>query len=265
MIGRRGPAQAAFTNPEIRELCALSGADLIMDPKEMELDEISKAALAAGEGGTKAKGNVEILREQSKKAPAGKPKKLILRFLLSPVELIGKDGKVAAIKLEKNKLVGNIEAPKAIGIEEFEQMESGLVFRSIGYKGVPLPGLPYDEKKGTIPNVAGRITAPNASTPMPGFYAVGWAKRGPSGVIGTNKPDSIETVNQIFEDADNRRTNSPTESRDVAEILKEKKVRVVTYPDWKKLDQAEIDRGKSAGKIREKFYTIPNMLAAISN
>ena len=264
LIGRRGPVQSAFTNPEIRELAELPGADLIVDPKEIELDEFSKADLESGKTDRQAKGNVQVLTEQSKKNPAGKPRRIIVKFLASPVELIGKDGKVSAVKLEKNSLVRDdrgILRSQATG--QFETIEAGLVLRSIGYKGVPLAGLPYDDKKGTIPNVEGRVVDSQFKA-IPGLYVVGWAKRGPSGVIGTNKPDSIDTVHKLLEDVKAGKILSFSRNGgDIGDILRKKEIKIVTFSDWKKLDELEIAAGKSAGKTREKFTKIPQMLSAL--
>ncbi len=264
MIGRRGPAQAQFTNPEIRELCELPGADLIVDPKELDLDALSIADLEVNVGGTKSKGNVDILKAHSLKAASGKPRKLILKFLASPVELLGKAGQVSQIRLEKNKLARDQDGSlKAVGTGVFETYDIGLVLRSIGYKGVPVPGLPYDDKKGTIPNSEGRIVDAQLK-PIPGLYVVGWAKRGPSGVIGTNKPDSIDTARRLLEDAQNKITLPGANiCKDVSDLFKEKKLQTVSFEDWKKLDQIEMDRGKSSGKVRDKFSTIPEMLSAL--
>lgn len=261
LLGRRGPAQAAFTNQEIRELCELPGADLVVDPKEVELDELSKEDLLNGVGGVIAKNNVQILAEHSQKGTGNQDKKIILRFLVSPVELLGENGKVTAIKLEKNQLVrGNDKALKPKGTGQTETLPVGLVFRSVGYKGVPLPGLPYDERKGILPNQAGRVVDPITKKQIPGLYVVGWAKRGPTGVIGTNKPDSIETVKKLLEDFS---STPSTKSEDILATLQSKNIRYVTFEEWKKLDAIEIETGKSKGKVREKFTTIEEMLSAL--
>lgn len=268
LLGRRGPAQAAFTNQEIRELCQLPGADLVLNPKEMELDELAKEDLARGVGGVIAKNNVQILTEHSQKGSGNQNKKIILRFLVSPVELLGKNGKVTAIKLEKNQLVrGDDGSLKAKGTGQTETLPVGLVFRSVGYKGVPLPGLPYDERKGTIPNEFGRVIDPANKKPIPGLYVVGWAKRGPTGVIGTNKPDSIETVKKLLEDFSiTQSLNHPiTQSHNIAATLKSKNIRYVTFEEWKKIDAIEIANGKLKNKIREKFTTISEMLSTLEN
>src|SRR5262245_34593939 len=198
MIGRRGPAQGAFTTPELQELGELAGADVVVDPAEMELDEASLAALA--EDTAIARRNVEVLTEYASRAAAGKPRSVKLRFLLSPVAILG-DGKVEAIEVVRNALVadegGRIRAEPT---GEHETIPCGIVFRSVGYLGVPLPGVPFDEARGTVPNEGGRVLS-ETGAPLAGVYCAGWIKRGPSGVIGTNKKDATETVELLLEDA----------------------------------------------------------------
>src|SRR5947209_15680018 len=201
VLGRRGPAQAAFTNPEVRELGELAGADITALPDEVELDELTRQALErAPDRATQKK--VEILREYARRAPTGKPRRLVMRFLVSPVELRD-DGKgaVSGMRLVRNRLyataTGTLQ-PKAIG--EFEDLPVGLVFRSVGYRGVPLPGVPFNDDWGVILNEKGRVLDPQTKHPLVGQYTAGWIKRGPTGVIGTNKPDAAETVAGMIED-----------------------------------------------------------------
>ena len=199
VIGRRGPAQAAFTNPEIKELGELADAELVVDPAELELDPLSQVVLASDKTATR---NLETLRKHAHPPTGDKARRIYVRFLLSPAELIGEDGRVVAIKLQHNRLEDDGRGGvKAVGTGEYETLPAGLVFRSIGYKGVALPGVPHDERNGTIPNDRGRVLDPATGQPLAGEYVVGWAKRGPSGIIGTNKPDSVETVKMLLEDA----------------------------------------------------------------
>lgn len=260
VIGRRGPAQAAFTNVELKELGELQVTDLVIDPAELELDPASEASLASNRVAAK---NVDIMRHNAAEAKSGKPRKIMIRFLRSPVELIGENGKVTAIKLQKNVLQGEGGDIRAVGVEEYETLPVGLVFRSIGYRGVPLPNVPFDERKGTIPNKLGRVTT-TAGEHVLGEYVVGWAKRGPSGIIGTNKPDSLETVKQMVADVTSGLINSATK-RDPAAIdalLQERGVRYVTFTDWQKLDGIETQRGQAQGRPRIKFTNIEEMLRA---
>src|SRR3954447_10391422 len=191
MLGRRGPAQAAFTNPELLELGELQRADVIVDPAEMELDEHSAKWLEE-HGDKTARRNVEILREYSQRELAGKSHRIELRFLRSPVEILGDGAEhpVSGIRVVKNRIN---EELRAVPTGEEEVIECGLVLRSIGYRGRPLPDVPFDERRGLIRNEGGRVLDEDGQ-PIPGEYAVGWIKRGPSGVIGTNKKDASDTI-----------------------------------------------------------------------
>src|SRR5256714_1455124 len=201
VLGRRGPAQAAFTNPEVRELGELAGADITALPDEVELDELTRQALErAPDRATQKK--VEILKEYALRAPTGKPRRLVMRFLVSPVELRDDGtGAVGGMRLVRNRLyataTGTLQ-PKATG--EFQDLPVGLVFRSVGYRGVPLPGVPFNDDWGVILNDKGRVLDPQTKHPLVGQYTAGWIKRGPTGVIGTNKPDAAETVAGMIED-----------------------------------------------------------------
>jgi ferredoxin--NADP+ reductase len=194
MLGRRGPAQAAFTNPELRELGELSRADVIVDPADLELDSYSEAWLR-DEADATARKNVEILRDYSQREPHGYDRHVELRFLRSPVEILGEgeDGPVTGIRVVRNR----IENGRAVPTGEEEVISCGLVLRSIGYRGVPLAGIPFDDRRGLIRNEGGRVTAEDGAHEN-GEYCVGWVKRGPSGVIGTNKKDAADTVAKII-------------------------------------------------------------------
>ena len=198
MLGRRGPAQAAFTPPELKELGELAGADVIVDPADLVLDAASEAALEGDRSRTQR--NVEYLREFAARAPEGKPKRLLLRFCVSPMQILG-EGRVEAIEVVRNELVADEDGSiRAVPTEEVEVIPCGLVLRSVGYRGVALAGVPFHEGRGVIPNDRGRVLGPDGEAQR-GVYAAGWIKRGPSGVIGTNKKDAAETVERLLEDA----------------------------------------------------------------
>jgi ferredoxin/flavodoxin---NADP+ reductase len=264
VLGRRGPAQAAFTNPEIKELGELADAEVLVPADEAALDDHSRAALAAENDRTAAK-NVEILAKYSQQPPQGRARKLIMRFLVSPVELIG-DERVEAIKLVKNELYraddGSIR-PRAT--DQHETIPVGLVFRSIGYKGVALAGVPFDERGGVIPNDHGRVL--RAGALVVGEYVVGWIKRGPSGVIGTNKPDSVESVERLLEDMRAGVLPTPSQPNRAAleALLDLRKPSYVTYDDWLRLDALEQANGQAQGRPRLKFSRVDDMLAAVSH
>ncbi len=263
MIGRRGPVQAAFTNPELKELAELAGADVGVRPEELALDPASAATLATGDDKT-AKKNLETLRALAAKPKRGKAKTVHIRFLRSPLEL-GGDGRVERIVLGRNRLVAGPSGDvKAEATDETETLAVGLVFRSVGYLGTGVPGVPCDARRGVIPNEKGRVlSAPG--TILRGTYAVGWIKRGPSGVIGTNKPDAVESADLLLEDAAAGALNVPSApSREaVEELLASRGVQVVTWTDWQRLDQLEKARGSAQGRPRLKFTRVEEMLAAL--
>src|SRR5680860_376133 len=193
MVGRRGPAEAKFTTKELRELGELANADIEVDAAELVLTPTSAAAAAADV--TTAK-NVEVMNDFALQHEIGKPRTVALRFMLSPVAIIGTD-RVSGVRFERNELAtGDDGRVSARGTGEFETIPAQLVLRSVGYRGAALPGLPFDERRGVIPNSAGRVLGPGGQT-KPGSYVAGWIKRGPSGVIGTNKADAIETVSAL--------------------------------------------------------------------
>lgn len=264
LLGRRGPAQAAYTNPEIKELGELAEADVIVRPEDAALDSLS-AHDVANSGDRVAARNVEILQQYAEQPPRGKPRRIHMRFLVSPTELGGTD-RVESITVVKNELYVSDDGtlrPRATGVTE--TLPVGLVFRSIGYKGLALPGIPFDARAGVIPNAQGRVTDPQAGMTLTGDYCVGWIKRGPSGIIGTNKPDSIETAALMLEDAATGQMHQPLEpSKDaIVALLRERQIDYVTYEDWLALDRIEQERGKALGRPRLKFTRIADMLNAL--
>jgi ferredoxin--NADP+ reductase len=258
LLGRRGPLQAAFTNPEAKELGELEGADIHVLPEEIALDPLSQAELERGEDAA-AKKKIDILREFSTRARTGKPRLLTLRFLVSPVELLGDDqGRVRAMRLVKNRLVeGKSGALRAEPTDQAEELPVGLVFRSVGYRGVALPGLPFDERSGVVPNERGKVSQ--------GVYVAGWIKRGPSGVIGTNKPDAAETAETMLADVEQGTVLSPEEADpDTVEVLVRRlQPGVITFRDWQRIDRFETERGKALGRPRLKCTTVQEMLKAV--
>ena len=260
MLGRRGPAQAAFTTPELQELGELAGADIFVDPAELELDDVSEASLADN---TNARRNIEMLREFAGRSPSGKPRALRLRFLVSPVAILG-DERVEAIEVEQNRLVPDGRGTlRAEPTGERETIPCGLVFRSVGYRGVALPEVPFDEDRGTIRNEGGRVVNEDGEV-VPGVYAAGWIKRGPTGVIGTNKKDATETVELLLEDAAagriERRAGATAEAADA--LLAERGAQTVLYEGWSSIDQVERAAGEPHGRPRAKLVTWNELLEA---
>jgi ferredoxin/flavodoxin---NADP+ reductase len=250
LLGRRGPAQAAFTNPELRELGELVRADVIVDPAQLEGIEEPEA--------TTRKRNVEILRDYAAREPAGKSHRIELRFLRSPVEILGEgdDGPVTGVRVAINELVDG----RAVPTGEEEVIECGLVLRSIGYRGTPLPGIPFDERRGLIRNLGGRVCEEDGA-PCRGEYAVGWIKRGPSGVIGTNKKDAADTVARIVEDREAGALNQPS-LPDAAECeawLSDRIPELVTWEGWEAIDAHESAEGEPLGRPRVKLVRLDRM------
>lgn len=266
LLGRRGPAQAAFTNPEIKEVGELEDADAITLPDEVKLDELSQAELASANDRTLNK-KVEIIQSYAQPRSVSKARKLYIRFLVSPTELIGDaNGQVSSMKLVKNVLyktdAGTI-SPKAT--DQFEHLDTTLVFRSVGYAGLPLPEVPFNERWHVINNDKGRVIDTASKQPCVGEYTAGWIKRGPSGVIGTNKPDSVETVTNMLEDFRNGAILNPAqpEVNAAADLIKQRQPQYFSYADWKKLDALEVAKGQPLGRPRVKFTSVEDMIVAL--
>jgi ferredoxin--NADP+ reductase len=265
MLGRRGPAQAAFTNPELRELGELEGADLELRPAELELDELSRRSVGTGANKDLVT-KLELLGKLARRPPAGKPRRLTIRFLVSPIELHGDaDGNVTSVTIVRNRLVDGAGGKlRSESTGETEELSAGLVFRSVGYRGIPLPELPFDDRQGVVPNQAGRVVGGDGRA-LPGVYVSGWIKRGPTGVIGTNKPDAGETAASMIEDVAAGRHFEP-DSPDPAAIdalLRERQPDCVTYEHWRRLDELELSRGRACGRPRVKYSTVSEFLQAL--
>lgn len=262
VIGRRGPAQAAFTTPEIKELGELAATEIIVPPAEVELDPESLADLEAGDDKT-ARENVAVLQSLAGRSPSGKPRRLHMLFLRSPVRLIGTD-QIEAIELVKNALVRTADGSlRARATDQTEIIPVQMVFRSIGYKGARLPGTQFDEERGVIPNSGGHVAADGRL--LVGEYAVGWIKRGPSGVIGTNRPDAVETVEHMISDALEGSILHPAHPTraEVVVLLRSRDVEIVSYADWQIIDRLEQAAGAAVGRPRVKFSRVEDMLAAL--
>ncbi len=261
VLGRRGPVQAAFTNPEIKELGEMEDADVVVDASEVELDEASAAYLESEEANKTTRVNVETLKEFSGREPEGKKQRIVLRFLSSPVEIRG-ENKVESIVIGRNELVDEGGTLRAKDSGEREELECGLVLRSVGYTGIPIEGVPFDERRGLILNDGGRVLDSHDAGHKVGHYTAGWIKRGPSGVIGTNKKDALETVTHLLADVESQTLLDPErpEPGAVEELLAERGVRYVSFEDWQAIDQAEVGRGEPHGRPRVKFVRVEEML-----
>lgn len=257
MLGRRGPAQAKFTNVELKELGELAGVDVVVDPADLVLDPESAGAAAD----RRVARNLELLDDFAGRPSSGAPRRLVFRFLTSPVELTG-TGSVGGVTLERNRLVAAEDGYlKSEGTGERASVEAGLVLRSVGYRGVPLPDVPFQESRGVIPTRLGRVLNAAGGDPLPGEYAVGWIKRGPDGVIGTNKACAKETVASMLEDAAELPEGREPAGRDaILALLSERRPDFVTAEDWRTLDEIETERGAAEDRPRVKVVRVEEML-----
>jgi ferredoxin/flavodoxin---NADP+ reductase len=259
VLGRRGPVQAAWTSTELGEMGELAGADIVVDPEELVLEPASEAELAASSNLVQR--NVEILRGFAAREPEGKPRSVRLRFRVSPVAILGEE-RVEGVGIVRNELEADADGHvRAVATEEREVIPCEIVFRSVGYRGVSLPGVPFDERSGTIPNATGRVLDEHGG-PVPGLYVAGWIKRGPTGVIGTNKKDAVETVERLFEDARAGVLRMPTADVPLEDLLAERDVRVVIYAGWESIDELERSLGEPHGRPRIKLCTWDELLEA---
>jgi ferredoxin--NADP+ reductase len=264
VLGRRGPAQAAFTSAELRELGQLDGVELRVDPRITDLDPVSRTWLAE-EGTFTARKNVELLREfAARPARSDARRRIELRFLCSPVEIRGA-GAVEAIDVARNEIVRDEEGwlrARPVG-DEVETIECGLVLRSVGYRAVPLPDVPFDERRFVLPNDRGRVLAADGE-PLAGVYAVGWIKRGPTGILGTNKRDAEETVSRLVEDlrAGTLQDPSHPEREQIDALLAERAPGAVTVDGWRAIDDRELEHGRNEQRPRVKLASLDELLAA---
>jgi ferredoxin/flavodoxin---NADP+ reductase len=261
VLSRRGPVQAKCSPQELKELGEMAGVDVLVDPADLEIDAASAGEL---EGDRAAQKNLEVLRGYAEQGPTGRPRRIHLRFLASPVEVVGADGRVGALRVERNRLeAGSGGGTRAVGTGRFEVLPVGLVVRAVGYRSLPLPDLPFDERRCIVPNERGRVLDPASGRPRPGEYVVGWIKRGPTGLIGSNKPDGVETAAAMVEDLPSLVAADDADPAAVDRLLAARGVRVVTFADWQHLDRLEVERGKPHGRPRVKLCRVEEMLAAL--
>ncbi len=261
IVGRRGPAQAKFTSVELKELGRLSECDAVVAAADLDLDATSRAELEQ-EHSTHIHHNLAVFETFAAPRSDTKPRQCSIGFLRSPVRIEG-DERVERVVLERNRLEGPPFKQRAVGTGLTETLDCGILFRSIGYRGAPIAGAPFDEGRGAIPNEDGRVLADGR--PVPGLYAAGWIKRGATGIIGTNKRDSNATVKALVADIPALCPCAEPDGRAVRHLLASRGVRVVSFEDWQRIDAAEIARGEAKGKPREKFIRVEDMLATLSS
>lgn len=265
VFGRRSPAQAAFTNPELRELGELADVDVVVPFEQLVLDEANRFASTRDENLTPRE-NLETLARYARRPPRGRRRRIVLRFLVSPVAFDG-SGSLNAVTLMQNRLESDgCGEARVVAAGKTETISVGLALQAVGHTGVPMRGLPFDSRSGVIPNVAGRVlVSPGADETLPGTYVVGWIKRGPKGVIGTNKPDAQQTMDALLDDF--RKGKLPASAargcEGIEHLLRKRGVVVVSYEEWRRLDQIELARGREAGRSRVKLCSVDEMLETL--
>jgi ferredoxin--NADP+ reductase len=253
LLGRRGPAQAAYTSSELLALARLPGVDVIIDPADIA-DEVTAGQLADGTATAAVRLKTELAAELAERAPTGAPRRVVLRFLAAPVELVG-DDTVEGIRIARTRLVPSDDGTsvRAEATDEVETLETGLVLRSVGYRGRAVPGVPFDDVRGVIPNAAGRVLDATGGAALPAVYTVGWIKRGPSGSIGSNRVCATETVSSLLEDVAAGVVVPAPERSALDDLLAERAPEAADLAAWHRLDRAERQAGAERGRPRVKF------------
>ncbi len=255
IFGRRGPEHMKLAIRELRAIDALDGVQVAVDA-----EEVAAAQARVESPSTATQKKLEYLAELAARPLAEGVRVARFMFLRSPKRLITEGERLVGVEVERNRMSSD---SRPTGTGEFERFDVQWLFRAIGYRGVPLEGVPFDDAWGTIPNNDGRVCERRDGPPVPGLYVAGWIKRGPTGVIGTNRADAVVTVSKILADLDGGIIDVDAPKKGCEEILKERGVRVVGFDDWERIDRAELERGKRSGKVREKFVDVKAMLEAL--
>ncbi|WP_219418411.1 FAD-dependent oxidoreductase [Pseudonocardia nigra] len=246
---RRGPQHVRFTPAELRQIGELAGADVVVHDDGLLADGVAEP------DDKRQRQNLQLLTGWAAAQPSGKPRRVHLRFLRSPVRILGDGGRVTGVVVERNRIDAD---GRVVGTGVEEMLDAGLVVRAIGYSAEPVPGLPFDERTGTVPNDHGRVV--RDGVPVPGAYVTGWIKRGPTGVIGTNKGDAAETVASLLADLPDLPAPPHPEPEALREALAEHGVRPVAWSSWLRLDAEEVRRGGLRGAERVKVAELAEML-----
>ncbi|MEU0541750.1 FAD-dependent oxidoreductase [Nocardia sp. NPDC005978] len=261
VLGRRGPLQAAYTSPEFLALAHLKNVDIIVDPDELALDPSSQAELDDPEVEPSLQLKYTLAQEYAALAPTPGRKRIVFRYLVSPTAVTG-DGKVEGLEYVHNELVEENGRPVAYASERTGSLDASLVLRSIGYKGKAIADIPFDESNGVVPNEHGRVVDADGQ-PLQGIYVSGWIKRGPRGVIGSNRVDSQETVDQLIADFSAGTLAAPQADRAALDaLLAQRQPEAIGRDGWKAIDAAERTAGKAAGRPRVKFTSLEDLLKA---
>ena len=262
LLGRRGPAQAAFSPKEIEEIAELPDVDVVVTADDSALDPMSEAWLAK-EGARSQQRNVKFLQERTALGEGTRAKKLRCRFLVGPTELNGSGGKLRSVRVQHMGLVADADGtPRPKPRDSFEELQVDLLFKAIGYRGVPCPGVPFDDKKGIVPNVEGRVTEKAGGPVVTGQYVSGWCKRGPTGLIGTNSLDAKATVDKMKADHADGLMLTPVHT-DIRALLHTRSIDSVSWADWQRLDAWEQEKGRQQGKLRQKIASVEEMMRVV--
>ncbi|MBI5536089.1 MAG: FAD-dependent oxidoreductase [Deltaproteobacteria bacterium] len=268
LLGRSGPAQAAYTPQEFKELTELSEADLVVSDEDREIHPITRKAWEAEELDPLRAKNLQIALDSARREARPGKKTIRLRFHCTPIEILGQQDRVVGLRVRRNRQVERDGAVVIEPTDQIEDIECGAIFRSIGYRIAPIEGVPFELDKNQIPNDKGQVLITSGGPPVPGMFVTGWAKRGPSGIIGTNKPDALETVTQLLDAWQAGALPEPAavvSGGEIEALLDRNGVQYVTYSDWKLLDQLEVQSGQAEGRPRRKFTDVPTMLRAIGD
>jgi ferredoxin--NADP+ reductase len=264
VLGRRGVAQAGYTNPEMMALRHLPGVDLVIDPDEAQIDPVTQGILDSPETESSVKAKVSLARKVADEGGRGATKRLVLRYLTSPTEISGTD-RVESVDVTRNALeLTDSGAVVAVPTDTTETIETTLILRAVGYRGVPVPGVPFDDARGVISNNEGRVVTLVDEEPIQGVYATGWVKRGPSGVIGTNKKCAADTVDLLLQDyVAGALADPPQDAESFADLVSERAPEVVDFAGWSLIDKAEKAAGKPRKRPRVKFVDVDSMMAVV--
>lgn len=263
VLGRRGPAQAAYTTPELLALSALAGIDVLTDPAESALDPLSRTIVDDPAAPASLRHKARLADEYSRRPATPGNRRIVLRYLTNPIEILGQD-RVTGLRVARNRLERNeFGVVNAVATSVHEDIDAGLIVRAVGYRGAPVAELPFDPVRGVLPNDAGRVHDPDTRLPLPGVYATGWIKRGPSGVIGTNKACARQTVAELLADHAAGLLPPPTGSAaQFAASMRERRPESIGVSGWHAIDSTERLHGRDTGRPRGKITTFAALRAA---
>jgi ferredoxin--NADP+ reductase len=256
VLGRRGPAYTTFTTKELREMGQIDDVDVIVDPADLELDPSSQAAVQQNKVAAR---NMAVFQEWAARQPSDASKRISFHFWTRPTMIVGSDH-VSAVEIERTMI--NSEG-YVVGLGGRQTLAADLVVRSVGYRGLPLLGVPFDDSTARVPHAEGRVIRDGGFSPDE--YVTGWIKRGPTGVIGTNKSDAVETVTSLLADVHDGAIKAHGRSGRLDRLLTERGVRPLDMPAWRRIDAAEIELGARHGRLRTTLAHRRELLAAAEN